>query len=120
VRFVGNGDAAFGFELEGAFEEANALVVGKGILPAVGVDKAGGESFGGGDLLTERFKVRLDSLPEREDLRDELQTVLPEQGAKPLPILRRWHLALDSPISGCLEFREKVLPLACDAPKVAI
>jgi hypothetical protein len=85
----------------------------------VGVDEAGGENLGGGDLLTERLKVFLDSLPVREDLRDVLQIVLPEQGVKPLPILRWRQLAFNSSISGCLELRENVLPLASDAPKVA-
>jgi hypothetical protein len=78
VRFVGDGDAAFGFELECALEEANALVLGKGVLPTVGIDKAGGESFGCGDLLTERIKVLRDGLPAREDLRNELHAILPE------------------------------------------
>ena len=57
VRFVGDGDAAPGFELERALEEVNALILGKGVLPAVSVYKTGGIRLGGRNLFTQRFKV---------------------------------------------------------------
>ena len=116
---MGDGDAAFGFELESALEKANALILGKGVLPAMGIDKARGEGFGCGNLFAERLKVVRDGLAVGEDLGDELQTVLLEQGAKPLPIFVRGHWALYSPVAGLLEFREELFPLACCAPKVA-
>ena len=119
MRFVGDGEAAFGFELERALEEANALVLGEGVLPAVGVDEARGKRLGDGNLLAQRVKVLSDRLAVGEDLRDELQTVLPEQGTEPFPVFGWGHWALDSPVAGLLEPREEALPLTGCAPQMA-
>src|ERR1039458_9772601 len=119
VRFVRDGDPALGFELKRALEKASALILREGVLSTVGVDKASAEGLGGDDLFAERVKVVCDALALREDLRDELQTVFLEQSAEPLPVFRRRHGPFDSPVTGLLELREDVFPLACRAPKVA-